>query len=94
MKLFDRFTVKNRNFVAKESNLIEVMKMFNAALFAGYYRGGMTVNKGEEHEWLVQVNLSNYQWRALLEECKNKKYQLVIKDNPDKMYFAKMEGSK
>ena len=33
-KFFDRFTAKSHSFVVKENNLIEVMKMFNAALFA------------------------------------------------------------
>lgn len=94
MKFFDRFTAKSHYFVVKENDLIEVMKMFSTALFAGYYKGGMNVGNLGDHEWFIQVDLTNNQWRALLVECKNKKYQLVIKEDPDKMYFTKMEESK
>lgn len=93
-KFFDRFTAKSHYFIVKENNLIEVMKLFNTALFAGYYKGGMNVSNLGEHEWFIRVDLTKKQWQALLVECKNKNYQLVIKEEPDKMYFTKVEGSK
>ena len=98
MKLFDKFTVKKRYFVVKEKNMIEVMNMVQSALSAGYSTGGMNVGKSELVEesnlWSIHINLTGNQWRALLESCKGGNYQLVIKDNPDKMYFTKIEGSK
>ncbi len=94
IKLLDRFTIKRHYFVVKENDLIETMKMLNTALFNGYFKGGMNVKKGDEKEWHIQVNLTKNQWEALLVECKNKKYQLVIKDDPDRMYFNKVKEVK
>ena len=96
-EIFDRFTVKERHFIVEEKNMIEVMKMVQSAKSNGYYTGAMEVgNCGwakEPNAWFIHTNLTKLQWGALLQDCKNKKYQIVIKE-PDNMYFTKIEGSK
>lgn len=101
LKVFDRFTAKRRYFVVKEKNLVEVMKMFDEAMFISYiskfHTNDMTVGNcrlvGEHDAWFVHVNLTNKQWLVLLKECKEKEYKLVIKDQADKMYFEKSKES-
>lgn len=97
IKLFDRFTIKRRQFIVKEKNMIEVLKMFQTALNNGYRTGGLSVGDcccAEESDlWYIHTNLTDNQWRGLLEECKNKNYQLVIKNNPNVMYFTKVKES-
>lgn len=98
LKVFDIFTIKRRYFVVEEKNMVEAMRMIQSALSTGYHKEGMNVgNCGwaeEANKWFIHVNLTNNQWQSLLGECKNKKYQLVIKENPNDMYFTKIEGSK
>ena len=97
IKLFDRFTIKKRHFIVKEKDTIEVLKMIQSAKTEGYYAGCMNVgNCGwaeESDSWFIHVSLTDIQWKELLKECKDKKYQLVIKENPEDMYFVKIEGS-
>lgn len=97
IKIIDIFTVKRRCFIVKEKNLIEVMKMFSEAFHAGYRTDGMTVgNCGwaeETDSWYIHANLTNNQWRELLNKCKENNYRLVIKDNPDNMCFIKIKES-
>lgn len=98
MNVFDRFTVKKRHFIVKENNMVETLKMIQSAKSEGYYAGGINVgNCGwaeEPDSWFAHVNLTNNQWKSLLEQCKANNYQLVIKENPEDMYFTKVEGSK
>ena len=97
MKIFDCFTVEERHFIVKEKNLIEVMKMIQLALSNGYRTGNMSVGNcgcAEESDvWFIHVSLTNNKWRMLLKECKDKKYQLVIKEDPNDMYFTKIGES-
>lgn len=88
-KLFDRFTGERRQFIVKENDLVEVMNMLNTSILTGCKRSDIAVNKREEAGWFINTDLTKNQWRGLLIECKNKKYQLVIKDDPDRMYFIK-----
>lgn len=97
LKIIDMFTIKRRCFIVKEKNLIDVLKMFQAAFHAGYHANDMSVgNCGwaeESDSWYIHTNLTNNQWRALLEGCKENNYRLVIKDNPDNMHFVKIKES-
>lgn len=97
MKLFDVFTIKKRNFIVKEKDMIEVLNMIQSGKSEGYCTGQINVGNSGSTEgtdlWFIHVYLTDKQWKGLLIECKNKKYQLVIKENPNDMYFTKMEGS-
>jgi hypothetical protein len=100
-KLFDIFTAKRRYFIVKELDMNEVMKMIDESLIVGYFSKyqsrGMTIGHcrwlKDPNLWYVHVDLTTKQWRKLLETCKEKKYNLVIKDVPDRMYFEKHEES-
>ena len=98
MKIFDKFVFQRRYFVVMESEMIEVVKMVQLALMDGYCRdSSMSIGNcgwaNEPDAWFIHVTLSKHQWRTLLRECKNKKYQLVVKEEPDNMYFTKLEES-
>ena len=97
INLFDKFTVKRRYFIVKEKNMIEVLKMIQTALSDGVPTGCASVgNCGlakEPELWFVHVDLTTNKWRTLLKECKNKHYQLVIKESPENMYFEKIKES-
>ena len=93
MKLFDSFTGGSRDFIVKESDLIELMNMLDSALTASYFKGGITVRKAKSNCWNIDAFLTKNQWRAFLVDCKSKKYHLVIKDEPNKMYFVKGKES-
>ena len=97
INLFDRFTSERRYFVVGEKHLIEVMKMIQTAWTTGSYTGGMTVGNcgwaDEPISWYIHVNLTKKEWCALLKECESRKFQLVIKDVPNRMYFTKVKES-
>ena len=94
IKILDAFTAKSHQFVVKENDMIKVMHMIQKAKYAGFRTDGMYVGDcgfGEELKcWIIHTNLTTNQWCALLEECKNEKYQLVIKDDPNNMYVTKI----
>ena len=96
-KLFDKFTSKRRYFVVRESNMIEVFNMIKEALYSNDQHNNMSVGNcgwvDEPDKWFVHINLTNLQWRALLNKCKDKHYKLVIEDIPDRMCFTKIEES-
>ena len=80
--LFDKFTSKRRDFMVKEDNMVEVLKMFPPT--------EMNIgHAGESDLWFVHADITDNQWCNLLEGCANKKYKLVIKDVPNRMYFEK-----
>ena len=96
-KLFDVFTAKRRNFIVKEKYMIEVLKMLDLALLtnriskcqSGIYIGNCKWAE-QTDSWYIHVELTDKQWRTLLLECKDKHYQLVIKDRDDNMHFEKI----
>lgn len=97
LRIFDVFTSKEYNFIVEEKNVVEMMKMIRAAkttdchtdmVFVGESKSG----EGSDH-WFLNTNLTTNQWCTFLEECKSKGYQLVIKDDPNRMYFTKAKGS-
>lgn len=91
---FDKFTGKERCFIMKEEQLLEIIKMIDVALGDKYFTQGMKVNNcrkaNEPDLWSIDVDLTNNQWQTLLSKCKEKKYMLIIKDDPDRMYFKKI----
>ena len=97
MKVFDVFTVKSYQFMVKENSMVEIMNMIQSAKSVGYRTDGMSVGDcglaEETGHWYINTNLTTNQWCALLECCKNKKHQLVIKDDPNRMYFTKVKES-
>jgi len=97
LKVFDRLTIKKHCFVVRKEDLIEIMSMIQRSIFTNYFTESMAVRNGgkdvETDNWIINVNLTNLQWKAMLQECKEKKYQLIIKDDPDKKYFTKVKES-
>lgn len=96
-KIFDAFTAKSYQFMVKETSMVEVMNMIHSAKATNYHADGKYVGDcgiaDETNHWFINTNLTSKQWYALLEECKIKKYQLVIKDDPSRMYFTKVKES-
>lgn len=94
MKVFDVFTAKSYHFITKEKDMVNAIKLVQSAKSAGYNTDDMSVGNcglsDEPENWSIRVNLTVNQWCSFLEECKHKGYQLVIKDDPDKMYFTKI----
>ena len=76
--------------------MIEVMNMIQVAQYTGNRTLGMNVGQCdwgfEPNLWFIHVCLTNDQWSVLLCECKKKQYQLIVKDNPNEMYFTKRES--
>ena len=97
LKLFDVFTIKKRQFIVKEKDMLEVLKMFQTALADGYRTGGLSVGDcgcaKETDLWYIHTSLTDNQWKGLLNGCKNNNYQLVIKNSPNVMYFTKVKES-
>lgn len=103
-KVFDALTSKERDFLVKEENLLEVLRMIQIGLSNGMIGSLMElkVNKHlfEKTKELVvydlTVQLTKNQWRSLLILCKDKKYKLLMDDAEDKnrLLFVKHEESK
>lgn len=95
LKIFDVFTTKSYHFIVKEINMVEIMNMVHSAKSVSYDADIIFVGKcrmeDETNLWFIDTNLTTNQWCALLEECKKNKYTLIIKDDPNRMYFAKTE---
>lgn len=93
IKLFDVFTVRNRHFIVEERDLIKLMTMIHNARQTSYYKDFMSVGNcawaDEPKSWFVSINLTTNQWCDLLKQCIDNKYQFVIKEHPDRMYFTK-----
>lgn len=96
MKLFDSFTSKKHDFMVKEKDMIEVMNMIQLTLNTGCRNSSMNIGRCDwgydSNVWFIHVDLTDDQWNVLLNECKDKKYQLIVKDNPNEMYFTKIES--
>ena len=95
IKILDIFTIKSRHFVVKENDMIEVMRLIDAAQDVGYYTDRMSVGNCRCADdltlWYIEIRLTTNQWCSLLEKCKKKGYILVIKEDPESMYFTKTE---
>ena len=96
IKLFNNFTTKKHDFIVKEENLIEVMKMIQLTLCIGSSIERMSLEQCDynigDGSWSIRVNLNEDQWHVLLCECKKSNYQLLVKSNPNQMYFYKKES--
>ena len=96
IKIIDVFTRKSRHFIVKEMNMVEVMTMIDLAKGAGYDMDDMSVSNcnftDKPGYWFINIKLTKNQWGTLLKECKEKQYHLVIKDDPDRMYFTKIKA--
>ncbi len=104
--IFDGLTKKDYHFVVKEFNLIEVIKMMHTAISNQNYIFGlgsspMTIlNNGievvENQECYIErlnVNLTTKGWNTLIDLCRKQNYKLVVKNEPNVMYFTKTEES-
>ena len=100
--LFDCLTGKDYSFVVKEFNLLEVLKMIhiskpNRILSDGFIsikNKSIEVENNEEcYVEKISTRLTNKEWDNLLHLCVKQNYKLIVKDEPDVMYFTKVEES-
>lgn len=99
----DRFTLKEYVFEIDEKNILEGWDMIMKSIRdIGIIKSKMfdrdLVIRVSEYEgsniisYRISVNLSNIEWNSLLKSCKQHKYQLLIKEDRDVMYFTKIES--
>lgn len=97
IKIFNSFTTSKHQFIVREDNMIEVMNMIQLAIRTGCNMVSMQIRECDwvldSGSWTIRVELTNDQWNVLLCECKKKNYQLMVKDNPNEMYFTKRKES-
>lgn len=99
----DRFTLKEYVFEIDEKNILEGWDMIMESIRdIGIIKSKMfdrdLVIRVSEYEgsniisYKISVNLSNIEWNSLLKNCRKHKYQLLIKEDKDVMYFTKIES--
>lgn len=97
IRIFDSFTSKEYDFIVEEKDMVEMMKMIRTSKSIGCRTDmifvGNSKSDEESNHWFINTNLTTNQWCEFLKQCEERKYQLVIKDDPNRMYFTKVKGS-
>lgn len=99
---YDKFTSKELHFTVEKEygeEIIEILSMStnNGSIFSqGYKPRDFTLQVLYENEktiYNITINMTDKEWYNLLKLCKEKKYQLIVKDKYDEIYFSKIKES-
>lgn len=99
----DKFTMKGLEFTVDQNNSDEVINMIYHSidntniLKPKKYNRELILTVCDYNDdnilmYKIKVELSDREWCNLLKQCKDKSYQLIIKQNHDEMYFSKIES--
>ena len=101
-KIFDYFTGKDYTFKVQEKDLMNTLKMLvisSTNTFNWFNSGNKSakvsnngievVNDKECWMWDIEKQLTNKGWNLLIQQCREKKYKLIIEKEPNVIYVTR-----